>query len=126
MKSIPGAQRSSFEVDEDGSYVHWPGPDIHVDLDAIRAALDPKSRAKAEAAKVTRNKRYGAAVARLRAARGLKQSDIKGLSERHVRRIEKGEGASSDALRRLAESHGMRLDKYLREVARVSENCGPP
>ncbi|MBZ5536848.1 MAG: DUF2442 domain-containing protein [Acidobacteriia bacterium] len=117
MKAIPPAQRSTFEMDEDGSYIHWPGPDIHLDLDAIRAALDPKSRAKAAAVKASRDQRYGAAIAKLRAARGLKQSDIKGLSERHVRRIEKGEGASSEALRRLAEAHGMSLDQYLRKVA---------
>jgi len=119
MKSIPQAQRSTCEVDEDGSYIHWPGPDIHVDLDAIRAALDPESRAKAEAAKITRDERYGAAIAKLRVAMSLKQADIRGLSERHVRRIEKGEGTTSEALRRLAEAHGMSLDEYLREVAAI-------
>jgi uncharacterized protein DUF2442 len=117
MTSIPKAQRSTFEVDEDGSYIHWPGPDIHVDLDAIRAAIDPEWRARADVAKTTRNQRYGAAIAKLRVAKRLKQSDIEGLSDRHVRRIEKGEGTTSEALRRLAEAHGMSLSEYLREVA---------
>jgi hypothetical protein len=119
MKFIPKAQRSTFEVDEDGSYIHWTGPDIHVDLDAIRAVINPEWRAKAEVAKATRNQRYGAAIAKLRAAKGLKQSDIEGLSDRHVRRIEKGEGTTSEALRRLAKAHGMTLDKYLEDVATV-------
>jgi transcriptional regulator with XRE-family HTH domain len=122
MKSIFQAQRKTVEIDEDGSFIHWPGPDIHVDLDAVRAALDPESRAKAEAAKATRNQRYGAAIATFRAAKGLKQSDINGLSERHVRRIEKGEGATSEALRRLAGAHGMSLDRYLREIATILTN----
>lgn len=122
MKSIPHDQRSKFEIDEDGSFIHWPGPDIHIDLDAVRAALDPDSRAKAEASKATRNHRYGAAIATIRLARGLKQSDIKGLSERHVRRIEKGEGATSEALRRLAEAHGLSLDRYLGEIATILAN----
>jgi transcriptional regulator with XRE-family HTH domain len=119
LKSIPESERSEFELDDDGSYIHWPQPDIHIDLDAVRAALDPDSRAKAEAAKATRTQRYGAAIARLRTAIGLRQSDIKGLSERHVRRIEKGEGATSEALSYLAEAHGMSLARYLQEVAAI-------
>jgi hypothetical protein len=48
---------------------------------------------------------------------GLKQSQIKGLSERQVRRIEKGEGTSYEALRCLASAHRMDLEGYLRELA---------
>jgi hypothetical protein len=117
LKDIPRTQRTAFEIDEDGSYVHWPGPDIHVDLDAIRAAIDPEARSKADAFRATKDERYGAAMARLRVAMGLKQSDIKGMSDRHVRRIEKGEGATHEALRLIAEAHGMKLDQYLHEVA---------
>ena len=104
-------------MDEDGSYIHWPGPDIHIDLAAIRAAIDPQWSAKVLTTKATRDRRYGAAIAKLRAARGLKQSDIDGLSERQVRRIEKGEGTTSESLRRLAAAHGLDMNDYLREVA---------
>jgi hypothetical protein len=120
LKSIPQAERSTFEIDEDGSYIHWPDRDIHIDLDAIRATLDPEWRTKALSAKAARNQRYGAAIAELRTARGLTQSAIEGLSERQVRRIEKGEPTSSEALRRLAEAHGMQLSQYLNELARIS------
>lgn len=122
LNSVPEAERSTFELDEDGSYIHWPGPDIHVDLDAIRAAVDPQWRAKALTAKATRDRRYGAAIAKLRLARGLKQSDIVGLSERQVRRIEKGEGTTSESLHRLAAAHGMDMNDYLREVAEMVAN----
>ena len=61
--------------------------------------------------------RYGAAIAKLRLRMGLKQSEIKGLSEKQVRRIEKGERTTNDALRRLAAAHRMDLESYLRELA---------
>ena len=119
MKSIPEAERSAFKVDEDGSFIHWPRPDVHVDLDAIRAAIEPQWRERALAARTIRDRRYGAAITKLRAAKGLKQSNIEGLSERQVRRIEKGEGTTSGSLRRLATAHGLKLDEYLREIAKV-------
>jgi hypothetical protein len=117
LKSIPQAERSMFDVDEDGSYIHWPGRDIHVDLDGIRAAIDPGWRVKILAAKATHDRRYGAAIAKLRTAKGLKQSEITGLSERQVRRIEKGEGTTYESLRRLAAAHEMDTSEYLRQVA---------
>ena len=117
LKRIPVAERGSFVVDEDGSYIHWPSPDIHLDLDAIRTAIDPDAHARAEAAKALHDSRYGAAIAKLRLRMGLKQSEIKGLSERQVRRIEKGEGTTYEALRRLASAHRMDLESYLRELA---------
>jgi hypothetical protein len=117
LKRVPVPERGSFVVDEDGSYIHWPGPDIHLDLDAIRAAIDPQARARAEAARALHDSRYGAAIAKLRLRMGLKQSQIEGLSERQVRRIEKGEGTTHEALRRLAAAHRMDLEGYLRELA---------
>ena len=117
LKRIPIAERANFTVDEDGSYIYWAGPDIHLDLGAIRAAIDPEARARAEAAKALHDSRYGAAIAKLRLRMGLKQSQIEGLSERQVRRIEKGEGTTYEALRRLASAHRMDLESYLRELA---------
>ncbi len=125
LKSIPEAERNVFEVDEDGSYIHWPGRDIHVDLDSIRAAIEPEWRMKALATKATRDRRYGAAVAKLRTAKGLKQSEIAGLSERQVRRIEKGEGTTYESLHLLATAHRMEINDYLREVAEVLNEIGP-
>lgn len=117
LMRIPVVERGSFVVDVDGSYIHWPSPDIHLDLDAIRAAIDPEVRARAEAARALHDSRYGTAVSKLRLRMGLKQSEIKGLSERQVRRIEKGEGTTYEALRRLAAAHRMDLESYLRELA---------
>jgi hypothetical protein len=119
LRRIPVGERGNFVVDEDGSYIHWPGPDIHLDLDAIRAAIDPEAHSRAEAAKVLHDSRYGAAIGKLRLRVGLKQSEIEGLSERQVRRIEKGEGTTYEALRLLAKAHGMEFSAYLNELAAI-------
>jgi transcriptional regulator with XRE-family HTH domain len=47
----------------------------------------------------------------------LKQSDIAGLSERQVRRIESGEGTKVATLELLAKAQGMELSTYLDAVA---------
>jgi len=111
-----------FEVSSDGSYVHWPRPDVHLDLDAIRYATDPAWRERADVEKATHDKRFGAGVAALRERRGLRQSDIPGLSERQVRRIEAGSQPRVETLRILARAHGMELSAYLE---RVSEHSAP-
>jgi hypothetical protein len=49
----------------------------------------------------------------------LRQSGITGLSERQVRRIEKGGRTTIEALRRLASAHRMDLDAYLNELANI-------
>ncbi|MCY7333484.1 MAG: helix-turn-helix domain-containing protein [Pseudanabaena sp. CAN_BIN31] len=51
---------------------------------------------------------FGKAIATLRKKYKLRQSDIIGLSERQVSRIEKGEGSTkADTLRLFAKAHGM-------------------
>jgi hypothetical protein len=39
LRLVPTAERANFTVDEDGSYIHWPGPDVHIDLDTIGLRL---------------------------------------------------------------------------------------
>ena len=118
-KRIPPEQRSSFTISSEGSYIHWPEIDVHIDLDAIRCLKDGAWREKKEQERLMYNLRFGAAVAALRKQRGLKQAEIRGLSERHVRRIEKGERTKVDTLAILARSHGWSLKKYLNEIAEM-------
>lgn len=73
LKHLAVAERANFVVDEDGSYIHWPVPDIPLDLDSIRAVIDPGAPARTEAAKALHDSRYGAAIAKLRLRMGLKQ-----------------------------------------------------
>lgn len=123
LKSMPKPDRGNFQIDEDGSYLYWPQADVHLDLDAIRTAIDPAYREAALQKKLSHDRRYGAAIANLRREKGLKQSAIDGLSERQVRRIERGEGVTAKALQRLAAAHGVGLGEYLERVAEMLADC---
>ncbi len=124
LKTIPETERASFEVSEDGSYIHWHSVDIHLDLDSVRSALDPEFRDKRAAQRVTHDVNFGKAIATLRAEQGLRQSDIAGLSERQLRRIERGARPSVSALRNLAASHNLDLNDYLNAVAKGGRAVG--
>lgn len=120
LKRIPIAERENFELAEDGSYIHWPEPDIHLDVDAIRASVDPEWRNHVLAQKLTHDRRYGAAVRSLRESSGLTQAEIVSLSERQVRRIEAGEGFSTESLRRYAEALKLKFPQFLSKVAELT------
>lgn len=119
LRQLQAGQVDDVEVANDGAYLHWPAGDVHLDLESLRAALDPTWRQRVEAARLRHNRRFGQAVASFRTERGLRQSDVAGLSERQVRRLENGLSMPRlETLRRLAKAHGMALGEYLDEVAR--------
>lgn len=119
LKDISIEERGSFEVAEDGSYISWPKPDVHLDMDTIRASTDKEFRERLKAKSLAADKKFGEAVSLLRKKTGLLQSGIKGLSERQVRRIESGERPTVGSLSLLAVAHGMELNDYLNAVART-------
>jgi hypothetical protein len=106
-----------FVVAPDGSYIHWPRPDIHLDLEALHYAIDPAARVQADLRRAAHDRRFGAAVAAVRADHGLSQAGIPGVSERQVRRIEHGSMPRVATLRLLARAHGLSLETYLGKVA---------
>ncbi len=119
LMRIPTEQRSSFTISSEGSYIHWPEADVHIDLDAVRYLKDDAWREKKDRERLMYDIRFGEAVAALRKKCGLKQADIQGLSERHVRRIEKGERTKVDTLGILARSQGLSLKEYLDKIAEI-------
>lgn len=120
LKRISINDRSNFTIDDDGSCLYWESADIHLDLDSFRYATDPAWKQKFETLKSEHNQVFGKAIATLRKQYKLRQSDIIGLSERQVRRIEQGDGSTKvDTLRLFAKAHGMDLDAYLDAVADV-------
>ena len=121
LKLIPIEERGDFTISEEGSYLHWPKQDIHLDLDALRYAIDPNIKHKFDAYKLTHDQLFGKAIATLRKQSKLKQSDIIGLSERQVSRIEKGEGTKVETLGLFAQAHQMELNDYLEAVANLME-----
>lgn len=124
VDQIPSLARFSadvldrFEVSASGSRIHWTDADVDINLDTIRELVDPDIRhaheiqARQEAAK------YAAAIRSFREERGLKQSEIEGLTDRQIRRLEAGHTVPQiDTLRKLAAAHGVSINDYLKELA---------
>jgi len=117
LKKIASQERRNFKIAEDGSFIWWPAADIHLDLDALRTITDPAWRKRAERIRRTHGREYGMAIASLRRDRGLRQTDIPGVSERQLRRIEKSGAVSVHAMEQLANAHRMPMAEYMDELA---------
>ena len=103
LGKISPENRNSFVIDEDGSFLHWPHDDIHIDIDTLEYHTNPVYRKKADLKRLQYNQKFGDFLKRLRKETGLRQSDIPGLSARQVRRIENGETpVTAGALEKLA------------------------
>jgi hypothetical protein len=110
-----------FELSPSGSRMRWPESDVDINLDTIREHADPEVRREHEARARKEAARYAGAIRSFREERGLKQSDVKGLTDRQVRRLEEGETVPQiGTLRTLASAHGMTIDEYLGELAKRS------
>ncbi|MFI5308009.1 MAG: DUF2442 domain-containing protein [Polyangiales bacterium] len=123
LATMSAAVLAKFEVSESGSRIHWGDGDVDLNLDAIRAYADPEVRRQQEAEYRKYAARYAAAIRKLREERELRQTDIDGLSERQVRRLEEGETMPhSSTLKKLALAHGMSIQDYLRELGKRSSS----
>jgi hypothetical protein len=127
VKAIPALsgltkkQLRNFEVSSSGSRLHWPDADVDINLDSIRAQVDPKVRKQAEAAFRQEAADYAESIKAVRKAYGLRQEDIPGVSERELRRLEKGEAfPHSKTVEKLAAAHGLSVADYLEELANHS------
>jgi hypothetical protein len=110
----------NFEVDPDGSFIHWPDLDVHLGWNQFLQAVDPEELRKAQQRSVDFNVRYGAAIRKVREASGTLQSKVEGLTERQVRRIEQGEcRATSAAINELAKAHGLDANTYMSRLTQA-------
>ncbi len=113
---------ANFEIDEEGAFVYWPDLDVHLGWDQLAQAVDQKVYLKAHQQSEAFNKHYGRAVRALREQKGLRQSDISGLTSRQVGRIERGQcRATHSALSKLAKAHGMSASEFMGKVADLLE-----
>ena len=119
LECISINERPNFEIDEDGSFLYWESVDVHIDLEALRAAVDPELRAQLMFDKINYSESFCQAIAEIRKSRKLTQEDIPKVSSRQVRRIEKGSIPKLATLKHLAEAHGFDLNSYLEEIART-------
>lgn len=121
LSRIRPEERNGFDVDPDGMFLHWPGADVHLTMDDVFEAADPRVRAEAMVRKTTEDKAFGAAVRAFRTERGLLQREIRGITARHLRRIEHGFVPGEEALKKLAQAHEMDPDAYLEAVTERME-----
>src|ERR1043166_2784885 len=122
LASIPKATRSSFVIEDDGLLLYWPDAQVHLDLDDIRFANDPDRQREARAASLGEYRAVGAALKRLREVAGLRQADIKGLSERQVRRVESGDRLTIDTLDAFAAAMRLEPDHLLDRVGEMLDD----
>jgi hypothetical protein len=125
LAKLPPAALAHFEVSQSGSRIRWPDANVDINIDTIREYADPEVRRQHEAEARKEAARYAKAIRQFREERGLKQSDIEGLTDRQVRRLEEGGTVPQiETLKRLAVAHGMTIDGYLKELARRSRKGG--
>lgn len=118
LAALEEAERAAFEIDVDGSYLHWPSRDLHVGVAQLLQAADPGYLVDLE---IQRNSSdfTGRALRLIREERGLRQIDVPGLSERQVRRIEDGlSRLRPPSARHFADALGMSVSDLLAEIGR--------
>ncbi len=113
---------ADLELNESGSRLRWEKADVDLDLHTVRYYTDPEAKKAQDRLRRQEANRYAKAIRSFRNERGLKQADIKGLTERQVRRVEQGESIPrSSSLEKLAVAHGLSMDQYLKELAKRSK-----
>jgi hypothetical protein len=125
LNSLPWSERQNFELDTDGSYLYWAFTDTHIDLESFKVSVDPDLKTKLNAERIVYDERFGEAIATVRKNLKLKQTDIKGVSARHIGRIEKGARSKLETLKLLAKGHGVEINDYLEKVAQAMANIHP-
>jgi hypothetical protein len=124
ISRVPGLAQAEpfvvakFEIDKDGSYIYWPDLDIHLGWEQLQQIVDPEAARRARQKSHEFNVRYGQAVRRVRERAGLGCSDILGISEKQLGRIENGEcRLTSNAVQVLSTAHKLKPDEYLARLA---------
>jgi hypothetical protein len=118
LKSEDSVDVQKFEIDEDGSFLYWPSLDLHLGWSQLLQIVDPEAARKALQRNEEFNERYGQAVRKVREEAGLKLSDISGISEKQLRRIESGEcRLTSNAIGALSQAHKLAANEYMKKLA---------
>ena len=106
-----------FEIDSAGSYLHWPDGDVHMGPSQMLQAVDPMYLSDVEIRRY-QMENVSQALLDMRNDRRLKQAEIPGLSERHVRRLEREEvRLTVKAANRFADAFELTLSEFLDELS---------
>lgn len=127
LARLDGEDLGSVEIDPDGSFLRWSRFDLDLGVPSLLQAVDPAYRAEMEIERLERED-TGGVLKQMREERGLRQRDVPGLSERQVRRLEKGTSRlTADAARSFAEALDVGLDRFLEELGtRLEGDAGSP
>jgi hypothetical protein len=118
LKRLGAADRAQFTIDEDGSYLHWPARDLHLGVSQLLQEVDPAFMIDV-AIERNENDKVGPALSAMREQRGLRQSDIPGISVRQVSRVEQGTSRLRySAAQKFAAAFGMETGAFLDELGR--------
>jgi hypothetical protein len=111
-----------FEIDPDGSFIYWLRLDVHLGWAQLRQIVDPIAAHRAQQKSREFNTRYGKAVRKVREEAGLKLTDIEGISDKQLRRIESGNcRLTTNAIEALAKTHKLTPNEYLERLAGALE-----
>ena len=122
FKNVDASKVETFEIDEDGAFIYWPELDVHLGWSQLKQIVDPEAALKASQKSEAFNRRYGKAVQKLRLAAGIKASDVHGISEKQLGRIERGEcRLTTNAIEGLSSAHGLEPNKYMQMLAEALE-----
>ncbi len=122
FKNAKPAQILNFEVDEDGSFIYWPDLDVHLGWRQLQQLISPEAALKASQKNEEFNRRYGKAVQELRKAADLERSDVPGLSEKQLGRIEAGKcRLTTNAIEALSKAHKVGRNEYMKKLAKMLE-----
>lgn len=109
---------AAFEIDSAGSFLHWPQLDVHLGPSQLLQAVDPMYLADIEIGRYQMEK-ISLVLHDMRTELSLRQTEIEGLSDRHVRRLENEEiRLTVDSADKLARAFGLDLSEFLDELSR--------
>lgn len=117
LSHIRFRDRLNFEIQFNGSCLHWESADIHLDFESLLYYVDDEFRDKVDQESADRFKAYGKAIAKVRTAHKIPVDGITGIKAEDVQDVESGElRPEVEALSRYADALGLELNEFLNEV----------
>ena len=117
VRGFEPAALGHFVIDSAGSYLYWPDRDVYMGPSQMLQAVDPMYLSDVEICRYEMESVSGVLLA-MRNGRQLKQTEIPGLSERHVRRLEKENvRLTVDAATKFASAFELTLSAFLDELS---------
>lgn len=118
LSDLDEEQIQAFQVHTSGSFLQWPSHDLRVGASQLLQAVDPMFLADIAIERYSAEK-MSLTLRALRKESGLTQSDIPGLSDRHIRRLENEEvRLTAETAEKYAKAFGTSLSEFLEELGR--------